>query len=242
MKIVAINGSPRGKASNTNVMVSAFLKGAKAGDAETANVFLAEKDIKHCKGCLSCWLNTPGKCVIEDDMTETLSICSGADVLVLATPLYIDNISSMLKVFMERMIVGGNPHMQKAENGESRHVKSGKKAAPKLIMMSNCGFPERSHFQVISHWIQRFALNMKTEVLAEIYTSQGGLLGYTGDEEGLQPIIFKYLGAMEDAGYQIATTMKIEEETKEVLEQKFLSDQVFLKSTNAYFDSVLQKA
>jgi multimeric flavodoxin WrbA len=29
MKIIAINGSPRGKASRTNVMVSAFLKGAQ---------------------------------------------------------------------------------------------------------------------------------------------------------------------------------------------------------------------
>ncbi|MFA4885939.1 MAG: NAD(P)H-dependent oxidoreductase [Desulfotomaculaceae bacterium] len=47
MKIVAINGSPKGKASNTNIMVSAFLKGAQEAGAQTVNIFLAEKEIKH---------------------------------------------------------------------------------------------------------------------------------------------------------------------------------------------------
>ena len=39
MKIVAINGSPKGKASNTNIMVNSFLTGAQEAGAEIFNVF-----------------------------------------------------------------------------------------------------------------------------------------------------------------------------------------------------------
>ena len=94
-------------------MVSAFLKGAEEAGAETVNIFLAEKDIKHCRGCHSCWFESPGQCVIKDDMMEVLSAVGGANIIVLATPVYFENISGMLKVFMDRMTMTGNPHSRK---------------------------------------------------------------------------------------------------------------------------------
>lgn len=54
MRIVAINGSSKGGASNTNVVLNALLKGAQDAGAETITVQLAEKQISHCKGCHSC--------------------------------------------------------------------------------------------------------------------------------------------------------------------------------------------
>ena len=83
MRIVAINGSPRGRASNTSVVVSALLKGAEKSGAETKQVFLAEKDIRYCRGCHSCWKETLGKCVIQDDMAGVLSLVAGASIFVL---------------------------------------------------------------------------------------------------------------------------------------------------------------
>jgi len=55
------------------------------------SIFLAEKEINSCV--------TTGQCAINDDMAEVLLATEGADVLVLATPLYFDNISGMLKVY-----------------------------------------------------------------------------------------------------------------------------------------------
>ena len=239
MKIVVLNGSPKGKASNTNIMVTAFLKGAQEQGAETVNIFLAEKNIQHCKGCFSCWLNSPGQCVIKDDMAGTLAHTAGADVLILATPLYFDNISSMLKVFMDRSVVMGDPHMQKNGTEECRHVKLAEMQAPKLMLISNCGFPERSHFQVISHWIKRAALNMHTEVIGEIFATQGGLLANQVEE--LQPIISNYLHYLEVAGREIATDLKISAETEKMLAQNFLPDEIYVQEANRYFDRVLVK-
>lgn len=214
-------------------MVSALLEGAQKAGAETANVFLAEKQIKHCTGCFSCWRNNPlGQCVFtDDDMSDILSqmnqLFSKTDtnIIILASPLYVDGITSLLKVFLERMIVLAAPQIQKAANGESRHLKA-TVVSPKLIMMSNCGYPERTHFQVISHWVNRLALNMHTEVIAEIYTTQGALINtYI---PSMQPVISNYLRLLEKAGKELFTKMKLSVETEKALAQNFLPDEVYI--------------
>lgn len=202
MKIVAINGSHKGKSGNTDIMVTAFLKGAQAAGAEIVNIFLAKKEIKYCK---ACWFNSSGQCVIKDDMSEIMSLMEGADIRILATPLYFDNISSRLKVFMDRLIVTASPYWEKVKDEECRHLTT--HLSPKLIMISNCGYPERSNFQVISHWIKRVARNMDTEVIGEIYASQGALLGTQVEE--LRPIIFNYLQGLERAGKEIVSDMRL---------------------------------
>ncbi len=233
MKIVLINGSPRGRGSNTKIMAEAFLQGAQEAGAETVNVFLAEKKIQHCRGCFSCWLKTPGHCIIDDDMKSILAGSEGADILVLASPLYFDTISGMLKVFMDRLIVKGDPHFDKTANGESRHRNKPDEKTPRLLMLSNCGFPERSHFQALSHWVQRVTLNMQTELLGEIYAPQGGLLATE------LPQVQTYRQWIKKAGCEIASGQALSAETRQALEQSFLPDEVYIQNANQYFDSVL---
>lgn len=236
MKIVAINGSHRGKNGNTNVMVSAFLKGAEMAGAEIANIFLMEKDIRHCLACKTCWFNNPGKCIIKDDMAGIMSIIEDADIRILATPLYCDNISSMLNIFMNRLIVTASPYWEKDKDGECRHLT--RNTSPKLIMMANCGYPERTHFQIISKWIQRVARNINTEVIGEIYAPQGALL--SSNVEEIRPIISEYIKVLEAAGKEIATDMKLSKKTNRLLEQKFISDEIYIQEVKKYIDDVLK--
>ena len=91
MKMVAFNGSPRAENGNTHVIVEAFLEGASKAGAEVENIFLAHKEIKPCRGCLACWLKTPGYCVTDDDMAELLEKFGSCDVVIFATPLYVEN-------------------------------------------------------------------------------------------------------------------------------------------------------
>lgn len=237
MKFVAINGSHKGRAGNTDIMVTSFLKGVQAAGAEIVHIYLAEKEIKYCRACKACWFINPGQCVIKDDMAEILSLIKGADVLVLATPLYFDNISSRLKAFMDRMIVFGNPYWEKDKNGECRHLTS--ISPPKLMMLANCGYPEKSQFQVISHWIKRVARNMNTELTGEIYASQGALL--SSQVEAVRPIISNYLQVLETAGKEIVTDMRLSEETKKLLEQNFIPDEIYIQGVKRNADSLLKK-
>ena len=82
MRIAAFNGSPRGKKGNTQVLVEAFLEGARDAGAEAECVHLVEKRIKPCNACLSCWVKTPGRCAQNDDMAPLLDQVIGSDVVV----------------------------------------------------------------------------------------------------------------------------------------------------------------
>lgn len=237
MKIAVINGSHQGRNGNTNIMVSAFLKGATEAGADTVNIILAEKEIKYCTACKACWFRTPGKCVIRDDMAGIISLIEDADVRVLATPLYFDNISSMLKVFIDRLMVIASPYWGKGKEGECRHLIT--ETAPQLVMMANCGYPERSHFQVISHWIKRHARNLNAQVIGEIYTSQGALLSVRENEVGI--VVSNYLKALETAGSEIVVNRKLTSQTMSLLEQKFIPDEVYIQEVKKYIDSILVK-
>lgn len=116
-------------------------------------------------------------------MAEIISLIEDADVRVLATPLYFDNSSSLLKTFIDRLMVTASPYWGKDKEGECRHLTI--KAAPQLIMMSNCGFPEKSHFQVISHWLKRHVRNLNAQIIGEIYVPQGALLSVRENEVGI---------------------------------------------------------
>jgi hypothetical protein len=236
MKFVAVNGSHKGRAGNTNILLTAFFKGVQATGAETVDICLAEKDIKYCRACKACWFMKPGQCVIKDDMTEIIPLIREED-LVLATPLYFDNISGMLKAFMDRLIVLASPYWDKDENGECRHLTA--ISPPKLMMLANCGYPEKSQFQVISHWIKRVARNMNTELTGEIYASQGALL--SSQAEVVRPVISNYLQVLETAGKEIVTGMRLSEQTQKLLEQNFIPDEIYIQEVKRNADSMLKK-
>lgn len=239
MKITIFNGSPRAEAGNTHVMVEAFMKGARKGGAEVENVFLAKKEINPCRGCFSCWLKTPGECVIKDDMAELLKKFAGSDIVVFATPLYVDNVTGIMKNFMDRLIPGGDPHFEKDEGGECAHLMRSEKRV-KLVVISNCGFPEQSHFQVLELLFKRVARNMRTEVIGEIYRGGGAIL--KDAPLILKPVISKYKKLLQKAGKEIVENQRLSKETRLKLEKPFMSDDRYIAGANEYFDDLLLKA
>lgn len=207
MKIVVINGSPKGKNSNTNVMVNAFLKGAQKAGAETVNIFLSEKEIKHCKGCHICWTKGPGQCVTNDDTSSVLLEMGGANIIVFASPVYFGNISGMLKVFMDRMTMIGGPDTENKAKVKIEETNEIQAQIPKLMMISSCGLPDRDEFQVISLWIRKVAQKMNMHLIGEIYATGGKHL--IAPPEEILPALYNYLSLLEEAGREITINMKL---------------------------------
>ena len=242
MKITVVNGSPKAERGNTHVMVEAFLAGAREAGAEGEAVFLARRKIKPCMGCYTCWMKTPGKCAHEDDMEELLGKFISSDIVVFATPLYVDNVTGLMKNFLDRLIPIADPHWEKDEHGESRHLPRYEKPT-RFAVISNCGFPEQSHFQVLRLYFRRLARNMSGSVIAEIYRGGGALL--TSSDPSLQTFVESYRQLVRKAGKEVAERFAITAETAAQLEKPLVpmgnfADE-YLKRANERCDEVLAR-
>jgi len=106
MKILVVNGSPKGPASNTMNMTNAVLEGIKESNpqAEIEVLTVRDMDIKPCLGCLSCWGSTAGKCVINDVMQEVHKKFMLSDVIIYSFPLYFFGMPGPMKTFVDRTV------------------------------------------------------------------------------------------------------------------------------------------
>ena len=66
-KVLIISSSPR-KGGNSETLAAAFAKGAREAGNQVETVYLREKQVGFCKGCLACL--KLGHCVIQDDAVE----------------------------------------------------------------------------------------------------------------------------------------------------------------------------
>ncbi|RRD95331.1 flavodoxin family protein [Clostridiales bacterium COT073_COT-073] len=146
MNILIINGSPKASKSNTYRLTNAFLEGIasaqiKQGNAAptTETLEISRIDLKPCLGCFTCWSKTPGRCCIDDDMSQIIEKLLWADITIWSFPLYYFNLPGQLKTLIDRQLPMNLPFMSSdSESGghPSRYDLSGKKT----VIISTCGF------------------------------------------------------------------------------------------------------
>ena len=97
-KVFAVIGSPR-RRGNTATLVEAALEELERGGSECTRIVLADKRIEFCSGHVYCGERA---CPHDDDMAGILEQVYCADGLLLATPIYYENVSGQMKTFMDR--------------------------------------------------------------------------------------------------------------------------------------------
>lgn len=213
MKFIAFNGSPAGLNSATNRILTAFLRGAAQAGAETVCYQLCDYQIHQCKGCFSCWFQSPGKCVLQDDMQPLLAAYQSADVVCFGSPVYSWNMTALLKNFIDRLIPLKSPHMV-SSNGRF-DMADCQKRTQKYVAVSNCGFPGENNFSII-----KAAFSCCNPCL-EIYRNCGKLL--VSKQASVQDIVQEYLNAVTQAGYEMASTGVVCPATKTLLSKTLIS-------------------
>ncbi len=236
MKVTVFNGSPRGRRSNTHQIVEPLLEGAREAGAETEEVFLIEKDIKHCRGCFACWEKTPGVCAIKDDMADLMRLFLDSDYVGLATPVYGMLMTAVLKNFTDRFLPLAMPHIERGEDGSFYH-EGRVRRMPRQFFIANAGFPGEHNFDLLKPYIGM------QEMVLEIYRNCGEALQPEEDDD---PALFKKLeefrSALREAGRQIVADGEVSSETVDKIHMPLMDDEEYMKQANLYWDEQIDKA
>lgn len=108
MKIVSILSSAR-KKGNTYKIISNLEKelldiGAKKNvSIEIENIQLAYSDIQFCRGCRICFDKGEELCPIKDELLNIRDKINSADGIILASPVYVEDINGIMKNWIDRM-------------------------------------------------------------------------------------------------------------------------------------------
>ncbi len=140
MKIMVLNGSPKGDKSDTMHMTRAFLDGMNEVTQNRVTIInVIDKHIEYCSGCFSCMKNG-GDCVYNDDMKEILENILDSDLLILSFPLYCYGMPAPLKALIDRTLPLSTMAMKKV--GERyEHIGQADFSHLSYLMISGCGFP-----------------------------------------------------------------------------------------------------
>lgn len=101
-KVLILSGSPR-HGGNSDTLCDQFMKGALEAGNEVEKYFVADHKIGYCSACYYC-ISHDGKCCKNDDMSTLMPKLLEADVLVLASPVYMYSVSAQLKTVFDRAV------------------------------------------------------------------------------------------------------------------------------------------
>jgi len=167
MKVIALNGSARGKKGVTWKLMDALLKGFSEGGATIRDFQLNEMNISYCKACLTCMHKTPGQCAQRDDMDQIYPVLKESDLFVMGTPVYTDSMSAQMKTVTDRCICGMDPFLRLDPANRVRHPYSW--AMPsQFFLVSTSGFPEMESFQPLIMTFRAQAANFSCKSIGEI--------------------------------------------------------------------------
>ena len=216
MKILVINGSPKGERSDTMKVTRAFLEGM----GETYDyIDTMRVNVKPCLGCYACWFQTPGKCIQQDDMAGILEKLLASDLVIWSTPLYCYSVPSNCKALYDRLIPLGTPAQEVDENGTTYHP-GRQKIHTQIMLISSCGFPDfQNNFDGMDFQFNR----MFSKDCPRIYCVEAPLLNVPE----AKVLADAYLAAAKRAGTEYKVGGAISAETKAILDAPMLPPDVY---------------
>ncbi len=102
MRITAVLGSPI-RNGNSEKMVDLLLSGFSNDDISIFNI--NELNCKGCQACDECLKSDSIECALHDELQPVLNSVAETDLLILASPMYMDQVTAQMRIFQDRLNV-----------------------------------------------------------------------------------------------------------------------------------------
>ncbi len=70
---------------------------------EVETIYLGKQNLQFCQGCRACYDRGEDRCPLKDDLLPLKAKMLAADGLLLASPVYVDDVSAVTKNFIDRL-------------------------------------------------------------------------------------------------------------------------------------------
>jgi multimeric flavodoxin WrbA len=236
MKVLAINSSPKMDKGNTALILNPFLDGMIGAGAEVELFYTRKLDIKPCTGEFDCWIKTPGECYQKDDMQMLYPKIRGADIMVFATPVYVDGINGPMKNLIDRMLLRLQPFFE-LRDGHCRHPLCEGTKSFKIVLVSNCGFWEMDNFDPLLVHMKAFCKNASSEFAGALLRPHGEGMSFMMEMGASLDDIFD---AAKEAGRQLVEDGEMSAGTLSIISRELMPMDMYVQSVNQYFQQALQ--
>jgi multimeric flavodoxin WrbA len=220
-KAIAINGSPRTEKGNTARLLTPFLQGMMDGGCDVELFYASRLTVKPCScGVLYCWNEAPGECCINDDMEMLYPKLKQADILILATPVYIPLPGDMQDV-VNRLCPLLDPILEFRE-GRTRARFREDVRIQKITLVSTSGWWEKGNFGTVVRIVEELAEDVSVEFAGAVLRPHAHLMLENGkltrDGEDV-------LKAAQRAGYELINKDGMTRETLDKISHPLISQE-----------------
>lgn len=228
MKALIVNGSPKGNRGNTALLLDPFAEGLQESGAAVETILVRDLSIRPCMGDYACWHKTPGICIHEDSMKDVLPKIAASEILVIASPLYVDGMTGPTKCFLDRIIPLVSPRFELRE-GHCRHPRMPGCSKGLIVLVSNCGFWEMENFDPLVAHVSAISRNMEREFAGALLRPHGPALEVM---LRMKLPVDDVLDAAREAGRQLAREGRMEPGTLACVGRELLPLEMYVKIVN----------
>jgi len=228
MKVIAINGSPRMEKGYTALILTPFIQGMMDAGSEVELFYVRRLKVKPCTcGEMYCWYKKAGECCIKDDMQLLYPRLREADILILATPVYIP-LPGEMQNFINRLCPLINPILENYE-GRTRARLHKQVKIRKIVLVSTGGWWEKANFETIVRITEELAKVVSVEFAGAVLRPHAFLMKEKGkltkDGEAI-------LNMVKRVGYELIKEGRMNKETLEAISHPLISEEELRRRYN----------
>ena len=227
-KAVAINGSPRKQKGDTAMLLNPLIQGMKDTGCDVELFYAKDLKVKSCScNNMYCWYQKPGSCCLKDDMDLLYPRLREAEILILATPVYIPLPGEMQNI-INRLCPLLEPLLE-TRQGRTRARFHADVKIRKILLVSTGGWWEKGNFGTVTRIAEELAEDASVEFAGAVIRPHAFLMKKEGKLTREGQIVIE---TARKAGQELVQNGAISQETFEAISRPLISEEELMRMYN----------